>query len=484
MLRQLRTGKGLASSAAAAAVAAQARRDACQSLAASAVACGNLRHLSADASPSSSSSSSGGSTSSTSSISEDPRWKSPLFDALLSLAARASSSASSPPPPPTSSTSTSSSAAPPLPPPLRSVVAERHGLLDFLWDSMRTAQARMLAHFIRTNVETSFDEREFLEGAADARHAVFDALSEEGDLAPLRGAVAPGLLRALHGLKEMHAAAGLAVRMTAAEDSAAAAAAGGGGGGGGGGNDSASAPPFSTSTATTRAELGVMGLLDPPLFEAMSTAVPGFEDLPSISREIEEKMAAAAAESSSSSSSGEGSSSNSSSSSDSGIPADARTTATATANASPKSKLALSSLDVKSFTEAVQAAQSKSGVFSGRYQVLAVRFTGSVLVQTFAKKKSSAAAASAATAAAAEEEGEEEKDNASVAATSSSSSSSSKAASASSPNPTAKSTTLTLVRELLDKRPHSWRFCRGPLLEGLPVRQLGLPWMLLSIDLD
>ena len=76
----------------------------------------------------------------------------------------------------------------------------------------------MLAHFVRSNVETSFDDVEFLEGAADARHAVFDALSEEGDLARLRGAVAPGLLRALHGLKEMHSAAGLAVRMTATED--------------------------------------------------------------------------------------------------------------------------------------------------------------------------------------------------------------------------------------------------------------------------
>ena len=290
MLRQLRTGGGgLASSAAVAAAATQAMRESAirdyQSLAATAAACGNLRllfrHLSADASPSSSSSSGGSGSPSSSSVAEDPRWKSPLFDALLSLAARATSSSptttSSTPP---TSAAPSSSSSPPLPPPLRSVVAERHGLLDFIFDGARTAQARMLAHFIRTNVETSFDDAEFLEGAADARHAVFDALSEEGDLAPLRGAVAPGLLRALHGLKEMHAAAGLAVRLTAAEDA----------GGGGGGSDGAGASaPF---LASARAELGAMGLLDPPLFEAMSRAVPGFEDLPSISREIEEKIAA------------------------------------------------------------------------------------------------------------------------------------------------------------------------------------------------
>ena len=99
MLRQLRTGGGLASSAAAAAAAAQALRESQSSLAAAAAACGNLRllrHLSADASPSSSNSSSGGSSSS--SVAEDPRWKSPLFDALLSLAARVSSPTSTTPP--------------------------------------------------------------------------------------------------------------------------------------------------------------------------------------------------------------------------------------------------------------------------------------------------------------------------------------------------------------------------------------------------
>ena len=439
-------------SSAAAAAAAQAMMGECQSLAAAA-AFGNprfLRHLSADGSPSSSSpSSSGGSSSSatSSSIAEDPRWKSPLFDALLSLAARASLPSS----PPTSSASTapsktSTSSALPLPPPLRSVVAERHGLFDFLLDGARTAQARVLAHFIRSNVEASFDDAEFLEGAADARHAVFDALSGGGDLAPLRGAVAPGLLRALHGLKEMHAAAGLAVRMTATED----------GDGGAGG----------------RAELGVMGLLDPPLFEAMSNAVPGFEDLPSISRELEEKMAASESESGGGSDEG----GSSSSSSGGGGGADASSDAAGTPP-TPKSKLALSALDVSSFANAVEAAKSKSGVFSGRYQVLAVRFTGSVLVQTFAKSISASSSSSVT-----EEKGKQEEEKASVAAASS------KAAAGSSPPPATpqskSTTTLTLVRELLDKRPHSWRFVRGPLPEGLPVRQLGLPWTLLSIDMD
>lgn len=424
MLRQLRTaGGGLTSSAAVAAAAAQALRDTAmrESLAVAAAACGNLRllrHLSADASPSGSGS---GSSSSSPSVAEDPRWKSPFFDSLLSLAARATSSSSSqattPSSTPSSTSAAPTSSSPPLPPPIRSVVSTPHGLLDFIYDGFRATQALGMASLIRSNFETSFDEAEFLEGAADARHAVFDALSEEGDLNLLRGAVAPGLLRALHGLKEMHAAAGLAVRMTAVEDgdSAAGAAASP--------FSSTSTTPTSTSTSTStkvKAELGLSSVLTQQLFDAMSAAVPGSE------------------------------------------------------------RDDTSSIDRPTIGDALEAIKARgvSDVFAGQYQIATVRFSGSVLVQTFAKSSSSSPSS------AAKEEGkegeEEEKENANVAASSSSS-----------PAPPSKSTTtakkptkpkLTLVRELLDKRPHLWWFVRGPLPEGLPARQLGLPWMLLSIS--
>ena len=270
--------------------------------------------------------------------------------------------------------------------------------------------------------------------------------------------MAPGLLRALHGLKEMHAAAGLAVMMTATED-------GNGAGRGGGKNNDG-------SSLTLRAELGVMGLLDAPLFEAMSEAVPGFEDLtPSIIRDAERRGEAGGGSgdegSGSSSSSGSGSSAPAASSPDTSAG-----TTTPAGKAKPRSGLELSALDMDSFKEAVVAAQSKSGVFSGKYQVLAVRFTGGVLVRTFAKS----AVASLLPRRRRERGGrreERESERCCLLFCSSSSPCSYK--------PT---TTLTLVRELLDKRPHLWRFVRGPLPEGLPVRQLALPWTLLSIDLD
>ncbi len=296
---------------------------------------------------------------------------------------------------------------------------------------------------------------------------MFDALSDEGDLSLLKGAVAPGLLRALHGLKEMHAAAGLVVRMTANDDES------GSGSGGGAANSG-------DSGGVGGAELGVMGLLDRPLFEAMSEAIPGFEDRPSVSREIEEKMAAAAAKASA------GAEKNSSSSSSSPTTTETTTEAESDeAETEPKSKLSLTYLDFKSFREAAEAAHRRGGnadaVFSGRYQVLAVRFTGSVLVQTFAKSSVAAASSSSsATTTGATPTAEKEQNEPSAVAAASSK------ATSTSPPPQSKAaaTTLTLVRELLDKRPHSWRFVRGPLSEGLPVRQLGLPWTLLSIDLD
>jgi len=91
-------------------------------------------------------------------------------------------------------------------------VADRAGLLDLVSAGLRTARAHLSVSLTRKAVETSFDGREFLEGALGAYHAVHAAAAAQ-DWAALEGMTTPAIADAARRLTAAAAAEGLAVSL-------------------------------------------------------------------------------------------------------------------------------------------------------------------------------------------------------------------------------------------------------------------------------